>query len=123
MAAAGPAAVLWVRQADGGEIERLLHALQTPVRHCGSGREAIEIARGGPLACVVAPLQMPDMGAKSLIEALREVAPGLAVIIIVDNPAVDEAVAVMRSGAHAVIDSRIVSTGLRVHLAPLLRSH
>jgi hypothetical protein len=29
----------------------------------------------------------------------------------------------MRSGAHAVIDSRILSTGLMLHLAPLLRAH
>jgi len=40
---------------------------------------------------------------------------------VVDNPAVSEAVDVMRSGAHAVIDSRILSAGLMVHVAPLLR--
>ena len=117
-------AVLCVQQRNGDEIKRLLRALRAPLRLCASGLEAIDAARAGsPLTCAIAPLQMPDMGANTLIESLREIAPGLAVIIIVDNPAVSEAVAVMKSGAHAVVDSRILSTGLLRHLAPLLRNH
>ena len=119
--AANQPAVLCVQQRDSEEIKRLVLALQAPLRHCSCGREAIGVARVRPLSCVVAPLLMPDMGAKTLIEALREVAPGLAVIVIVDNPAVSEAVTVMRGGAHAVVDSSILSTGLLLHLAPLLR--
>lgn len=113
--------MLSVAQSDHAEIERLLGALDTPLRHCSSGREAIDTARRVPFSCAITALKLPDMGARDLIEALREVAPGLAVIVIVDNPAVSEAVAVMRSGAHAVVDSRILSTGLFHHLAPLLR--
>ena len=75
-----------------------------------------------PLSCAIVPLQMPDMDASALIGAVHELAPGLAVFVVVDNPAVSEAVLVMRSGAHAVIDSRILSTGLMVHVAPLLRA-
>ena len=121
-AAAGRPAVLCVQQRDSEEIQRVLAALQAPVRECPDGRAAIEAAREGPLTCAIAPLEMPDMGASALIGALHEQAPGLAVFVIVDNPAVSEAVTVMRSGAHAVIDSRILSTGLLVHLAPLLRN-
>jgi DNA-binding NtrC family response regulator len=66
-------------------------------------------------------LDLPDMGARTLIESLRQVAPGLAVILIADNPAVSEAVTAMKTGAHAVIDSRLLSTGLLLHIAPLLR--
>lgn len=113
--------VLCVQYRDGTEIERLLLALETPLTHCTSGQEAIDIARGGPLSCIIAPLELPDMSASTLIESLRAVAPGLAVIVIVDNPAVSEAVTVMRCGAHAVVDSRVLSTGLFHHLVPLLR--
>jgi DNA-binding NtrC family response regulator len=118
---AHPPAVLCVQQRHGEVIKRLVRTLQAPLRHCSGGREAIEIASERALSCVIAPLVMPDMAAKALIEALREVAPGLAVIVIADNPAVSEAVSVMRGGAHAVVDSRILTTGLLLQLAPLLR--
>ena len=114
-------AVLCVQQRDSEEIRRVLAALHAPWRECADGQAAIDAARSGPLACAIVPLQLSDMGASALIGALREAAPGLAVFVVVDNPAVSEAVAVMRSGAHAVIDSRILSTGLMLHLAPLLR--
>ena len=114
--------VLCVQQRDDAEIRRLVLALQAPVSSCASGGEALQVARARPLACVIVPLVMSDMPARALIEALRKVAPGLAVIVVVDNPAVSEAVTVMRSGAHAVVDSGILSSGLLLHLAPLLRS-
>jgi DNA-binding NtrC family response regulator len=117
----GDPSVLCVQQRDSDEIRRVLAALQAPMRECADGRAAIAAARDGPLSCAIVPLQMPDMGASALIDTLHEVAPGLAVFVVVDNPAVSEAVTVMRSGAHAVIDSRILSTGLLLHLAPLLR--
>jgi DNA-binding NarL/FixJ family response regulator len=117
----GLPAVLCVQQRDSEEIRRVLAAFQAPVRECVDGRGAIAAARSFPLFCAIVPLQMPDMGASALIGSLHAAAPGLAVLVVVDSPAVSEAVAVMRSGAHAVIDSRILSTGLMVHLAPLLR--
>ena len=115
-------AVLCVQQCNDAEIRRLVLALQAPLRHCSCGLEAIEVARARPLSCIIAPVLMPDMDAESLIEALREIAPGLAVIVIADNPAVSEVVTVMRSGAHAVVDSRSLSSGLLLQVAPLLRS-
>jgi DNA-binding NtrC family response regulator len=118
----GVPAVLCVQQRDIEEIRRVLAALHAPTRECPDGHAAIATARRDPLTCAVVPLQMPDMGASALIGAMREAAPGLAVVVVVDNPVVSEAVRVMRSGAHAVIDSRILSTGLMVHLAPLLRA-
>jgi DNA-binding NtrC family response regulator len=62
------------------------------------------------------------MSATAMIVALHRVAPGLAVIVIVDDPAVSEAVAVMQAGAHAVVDSRMLSTGLFHNVASLLRA-
>jgi DNA-binding NtrC family response regulator len=113
-------AVLYVQDRGGTEVERMLRALSAPVIRCASGREAIMIARMRPLACVVASLLIADMSATALIPALRNVAPGIAVIVILDNPEVNEAVAVMQAGAHAVVDSQVLSTGLFHHIAPLL---
>ena len=114
--------MLCVEQKHDAEIQRLLIALQASARFCKTGGEALAMARAQPLACIIAPLEMPDMTARALIDTLRTAAPGLALIVIVDNPAVSEAVTVMRSGAHAVVDGSNLNSGLLQHLAPLLRN-
>jgi len=113
--------VLYVQPLAGGEVERLLDAMQAPFKQCADGREAVTIATSSALSCVLAPLQLADMSATALIDALQQTAPGLKVIVIVENPAVSEAVAVMQAGAHAVVDSRRLSAGIYHHVAPLLR--
>lgn len=123
VAAASWPAVLCVQQRDSGKIRRVLAALQSPVLECRDGASAIAAARRKALSCAIAPRDMPDMAASMLIAELHAAAPGLAVLVVVEGPAISDTVALMRSGAHAVIDSRILSTGLMVHLAPLLRSH
>lgn len=117
--AAGPV-VLCLRQRDELEIGQLLSVLGSPIYYCASGRAAVVIARDSALSCVIAPLMLPDTGAAKLIEELHRVAPGLAVIVIVDSPGISEAVEVMRRGAHAVIDSRTLSSGLLHHVASLV---
>jgi CheY-like chemotaxis protein len=114
--------VLCVEQKYDAEIQRLLIALQATARFCRTGGEALAMARAQPLACIITPLEMPDMTARALIDTLRTTAPGLPLIVVVDNPAVSEAVTVMRSGAHAVVDGGKLSSGLLLHLAPLLRN-
>jgi len=108
-------------QPAADEVERLLQAMGAQVTHCALGREALDIAASRSLSCVLAPAHLADMSATTLIDALQQTAPGLKVIVIVDNPAISEAVEVMQFGAHAVVDSRRLSTGLYAHLAPLLR--
>lgn len=114
--------MLCIRQRHDAEIRRLVQALQARVHPCHSGGDALALAPARALACVIAPLELLDMPARELIERLHGVAPGLPVIVIVDNPAVSEAVSVMRCGAHAVVDGRVLGSGLLPHLAPLLRS-
>lgn len=114
--------VLCVEQKHDAEIQRLLIALQATARFCKTGGEALAMARAQPLACIIAPLEMPDMTARALIDTLRTTAPGLALIVTVDSPAVSDAVTVMRSGAHAVVDGANLNSGLLQHLAPLLRN-
>jgi DNA-binding NtrC family response regulator len=114
--------VLYLQPQPGeGEVDRLLRAMGAQVTHCALGREALGIAASRSLSCVLAPVHMADMSATTLIDSLQQTAPGLKVIVIVDNPAISEAVEVMQFGAHAVVDSRRLSTGLYAHLAPLLR--
>jgi len=112
--------VLYVDERIGTDAERLLRAMAPNLIRCGSGREAIEIVRSRAVACVVATLLLADMSATALIPALRSSAPGLAVIVVLDRPEVSEAVSVMQAGAWAVVDSKVLSTGLFHHVAPLL---
>lgn len=113
-------AVLCLHQRDEAEIGQLLSVLRAPIYYCSSGREAIAIARDGALSCVITPLKLPDTAAAKLIRALHRVAPGLAVIVIVDSPGISETVEVMRRGAHAVIDSKTLNSGLLHQVAPLV---
>jgi DNA-binding NtrC family response regulator len=117
---AGPA-VLCLRQRDEVQIGQLLGALGSPVYYCANGREAVAIARYGALSCVIIPLVLLDTPAATLIGRVHRVAPGLAIIVIADSPGISETVEVMRRGAHAVIDSRSLSSGLLHHVAPLVR--
>jgi len=112
--------LLYVDERDGTEAERLLRAMAPNLVRCASGREAIDIVRTRAVACVVATLLLSDMSATALIPALRSAAPGLAVIVVLDHPEVSEAVSVMQAGAWAVVDSKVLSTGLFHHVAPLL---
>ncbi len=116
------AVVLYVDERTGTEAERLLRALAPNLVRCASGREAIDIVRTRAVACVVATLLLADMSATALIPALRGAAPGLAVIVVLDQPEVSEAVSVMQAGAWAVVDSKVLSTGLYHHVAPLLEA-
>jgi two-component system response regulator FixJ len=114
----GTLPILCVLERSGSVVERLLRAMHAPVQRCASGQAAVEIARAQPLACVIATLHMQDMNAQTLVAALRRAAPGLAIVILVDKPAAAEAGAIMRAGAHAVIDSRVLGTGLLQMLLP-----
>jgi len=110
-----------MQQRDSGPIMHVLSALQATACECADGASAIAMTRTAPMSCAIVPAQMPDMTASRLIAELHAAAPGLAVLVVADSPAISDTVAFMRAGAHAVIDSRILSAGLMVYLAPLLR--
>jgi len=112
--------ILYVDEREDTEAERLLKAIEPNLIRCASGREAVSIVRSRAVACVVATLLLADMSATALIPALRSAAPGLAVIVVLDRPEVSEAVGVMQAGAWAVVDSKVLSTGLFHHVAPLI---
>ena len=120
-AAASRPAVLCVQLRDSGQIRHVLSALQATACECADGASAIAMARAAAMSCAIVPAQLPDMPANRLIAELHAAAPGLAVLVVADSPAISETVSYMRAGAHAVIDNRILSAGLMVYLAPLLR--
>jgi DNA-binding NtrC family response regulator len=110
---------------DGGphvlEIERLLTAMRVSWETCGPGRDTLDAVRR-EAACLIAHCGNGKEIPGSLIEAVHQVAPGLAVIVVIDNPDVADTVAAMRGGAHAVIEGGALATGLLHQVSPLLQS-
>ena len=110
---------------DGGrhvlEIERLLTAMRVCWRACAPGADTLEAVRH-EAACLIAPCGKGKESPQSLIEAVHQIAPGLAVIVVIDNPDVADTVAAMRGGAHAVIEGSALATGLLHQVSPLLQS-
>lgn len=113
---------------DGGPsahaIKRLLTAMQLPWEACTPGADMAEAVRR-ETACVVAPFGgdgTDGADGASLIEAVHRVAPGLAVIAVIDNPDVAATVDAMRLGAHAVIEADALAAGLHHQVVPLLKS-
>jgi len=95
--------------------------MRLPWEACAPGADTLAAARRDP-ACLITPCGRAADGAEALIEAVHRVAPGLAVIVVIDNPDVAATVAAMRLGAHAVIDGRALATGLLHQVTPLLPS-
>jgi DNA-binding NtrC family response regulator len=110
---------------DGGPhavaIERLLTAMRVAWEACAPGSDTLEAVRRDA-ACLIAPFGKGEDGPRSLIEAVHQVAPGLAVIVVLDNPDVADTVEAMRLGAHAVIEGSALATGLLHQVSPLLQS-
>jgi DNA-binding NtrC family response regulator len=104
-----------------GEIKRLLTAMRLPWEACAPGDDTIEAVQHDPACLITACGKVAD-GAATLIKAVHQVAPGLAVIVVIDRPDVAATVEAMRVGAHAVIDGRALATGLLHQVTPLLPS-
>jgi len=108
--------------ARAGEIERLLTAMRVSWEACTPGAGMLEAVRH-EAACLIISFGNGGDGAQKLIEDVHRVAPGLAVIVVIDNPDVAATVAAMRLGAHAVIEGGALATGLLHQVTPLLQSN
>ncbi|MCC7463645.1 MAG: hypothetical protein IT480_14425 [Gammaproteobacteria bacterium] len=110
---------------DGGahvfEIQRLLTAMRVNWEACGPGNDTLNAVRR-EAACLIAHCGQGKEIPVSLINAVHQIAPGLAVIVVIDNPDVADTVAAMRGGAHAVIEGGALATGLLHQVSPLLQS-
>jgi DNA-binding NtrC family response regulator len=103
------------------EIQRLLTAMRVPWEACAPGKDTLEAVRR-EAACLIAPCGKGQDSADTLIKAVHQIAPGLPVIVVLDNPDVADTVAAMRVGAHAVIEGSALATGLLHQVSPLLQS-
>lgn len=103
-------------------MKRLLTAMQLSWEACTPGADMAEVVRH-ETACVLAPFGGRGTDGASLIDAVHRVAPGLAVIAVIDNPDVATTVDAMRLGAHAVIEADALVAGLHQQVVPLLKSN
>lgn len=102
-------------------IRRQLMLINAQTEVCASGSAALELATDDRFCCVIAPAVLPDMTAITLIKSMQQAAPGMPVVIVVEETDVADAVRVMQAGAHAVIESLSLGSGLLQYVAPLTR--
>ena len=112
--------VLCVRQAGDEALAQLLARLQLGERPCADGAAVLAEAAAGTATAVLAPARLADMGVGELIQKLRPVAPGLAVLVLTDRTEMSSAVELMRQGAHAVVDRASLESELPRQLAALI---
>lgn len=88
---------------DEPEIRRLLsrhlQRLGYTVREAGNGEEAAAVATVDIPDVVITDMSMPRMGGLELLETLRNIDPGLPVIVLTGHGSLENVIAAMRRGA------------------------
>ncbi len=88
---------------DEPEIRRLLsrhlQRLGYTVREAGDGEEAAAVATVDIPDVVITDMSMPRMGGLELLETLRNMDPGLPVIVLTGHGSLENVIAAMRRGA------------------------
>ena len=85
----------------------------TPVT-AGSGAEALAILAERPVDLVISDLIMPQMGGLELMERVRELHPGIPIIVITSHGSVEGAVEAMRRGAYDYLEKPYNPDDLRM---------
>jgi two-component system, NarL family, invasion response regulator UvrY len=82
-----------------------------------SGKEALELARGGDIDVMLMDLSMPDQGGVEALKAIKLRFPDLAVLILSGFPEVHYATALLRQGASGYLnkecDPEEIATAIR----------
>ncbi len=88
---------------DEPEIRRLLsrhlHRLGYTVREAGDGEEAVAMATVEIPDVVITDMAMPRLDGLELLERLRNMDPGLPVIVLTGHGSLENVIAAMRRGA------------------------
>jgi DNA-binding NtrC family response regulator len=69
------------------------------VTTCRNAAEAIKAAKAGPFHVAVTDVRMPGMSGMALLKDLKEIDPGLVVIVMTAFGSIDDAVKAMKRGA------------------------
>jgi two-component system response regulator HydG len=81
-------------------LERIFEREGHAVVHAASGREAMEVVRGGGVDLVITDLKMPGMSGIELLKAVRTVDPDVEVLVTTAYGTVETAVEAMKEGAY-----------------------
>ena len=108
----------------------ILFLLETHLRKAGftpllakSGAEALAILGERPVDLVISDLVMPEMGGLQLMERVRELHPGLPIIVITAHGSVESAVEAMRRGAYDYLEKPYNPDDLRMTIQRALDYH
>jgi DNA-binding NtrC family response regulator len=80
-------------------LESFLTHLGYTVRIAGDGEQAIQLLQKESFAGVLTDLKMAKMGGMELLRGIKQLYPGLPVVMITGYPSVEIAVEAMKEGA------------------------
>jgi DNA-binding NtrC family response regulator len=108
----------------------ILFLLETHLRQAGfnpvtatSGAEALAILGQRTVDLIISDLIMPGMGGLQLMERVREINPGIPIIVITANGSVEGAVEAMRRGAYDYLEKPYNPDDLRMTIQRALDYH
>lgn len=88
-----------------------------------SGVEALAILAQRPVDLIISDLIMPQMGGLELMERVRELHPGIPIIVITSHGSVEGAVEAMRRGAYDYLEKPYNPDDLRMTIQRALDYH
>lgn len=80
-------------------IKRVLNPIFGEVTHVSTGQEALRAAESSFFELVLSDLHLPDISGVEVLRAVRQLRPGLPVIVLTSSNNLDDAVSAMREGA------------------------
>lgn len=107
-------------QADVRQLLAMVLSMQRwEVETCASGAQAIELARTRKFHVAIVDLMMPAMDGMATMGALKQVAPGIEVIIATAHATVETAITAMREGAFDYLKKpfNLIELGVRLDRA------
>jgi FixJ family two-component response regulator len=123
--ASGARPVVLVADADPAVregVRTLLGTVGADVRGYASGADLLQSLDEDALpACIIADLQLPEVGGLELLQALRTRGLHVPTILLSTDADVSSAVTAMRAGALDFIEKPYIDRALLNQVAPLLR--
>ena len=86
-------------KAHASLIQRALSELVADVTHVTSGAEGLQAIENSFFELVLCDLHLPDTTGIAIIRAIKELRPGLPIIVLSSSSNLDDAVSAMREGA------------------------